>query len=111
MIIKAINSIPHKLPVPYNLTESLINLAASASPSDNMTLAFFSSSSFITMNFYLSASCWAIYFYSIADAYSFINPKWVIETSSSIILKSLALSVKVSWGEEADKYLIITFIS
>lgn len=46
-------------PDPYNLTESLTIRAASASPSERITLAFFSSSSLRTINFYLSANYWA----------------------------------------------------
>lgn len=44
------------IPVPYDLTASLISLAASDSPSDKITFAIFSSSSLKTINFYLSAN-------------------------------------------------------
>jgi hypothetical protein len=73
-----------------------IRRAASASPCALMILASFSYSADWTTNFARSAYWNAICFASIASVNSFPKPKCVIETSSTIMLKSSARRMRLS---------------
>lgn len=70
--------------------------AACASPSADMTVAFFCCSAFSTKNLAFSASCWATCFNSTAWVNSLPKVKCVIEMSSKITPNWAALSVKSS---------------
>lgn len=72
-------------PGPDLIVASVINFAASDSPSALMIAANFSCSDFSTINFALSASCWATCFDSIAFVNSLLNDSSVIDTSSRSI--------------------------
>lgn len=78
--------------VPPNFrTDSLINLAASASAYDLIICAFFNYSSLRTTNFCFSANCCCTALLSTAFEYSRLKPKCIKLTSATFTLKSRAL--------------------
>ena len=86
-------------------TDSLINLAASASASDLIICAFLSSSSLNTMNLCISANCCCTAFLSIALEYSLLKPKCIKLTSETDMLNSWALCRRFSLI-----YLLIVYL-
>ena len=82
-------------PVPHLVNASCSNLAESASPDALIIAAFFSCIAFSTVYFALSASCWAICFFSTASVNSRVNPMWVF----------WKIFLKAFYFKEFDKWL------
>lgn len=84
------------MPLPAFSIASLTSLADSAEPCDLMAFALASSCSFQTLNFFISATCWATCLASTLWTYSLENYMSVIDTSSSMIENSANLLVSPS---------------
>jgi len=67
--------------------------AALASPSALIIVALFNSTAYCTINFALSADCWAICFCSMASVKSLPKVNAVMETSSRRMWYSLSLVI------------------